>query len=218
MLLDVAAAVLPGVRRVRAQKEPYARAWAEAGRTAVGSGRPLWAALGDSMTQGIGADTVAGGWVPRLNARLGEPFAVVNLSASGARIADVLTGQLPRLHALPAAPALVTVLVGANDMLTPARRRGTPERFAELLAGLPVGCSVVATLPRGNPEARAINALIEAAADRGQVHLAEFRGPALGPLRGSLAADWFHPNDVGYARMARIFEAPVRAAAGSPTS
>ncbi|WP_439379084.1 SGNH/GDSL hydrolase family protein [Amycolatopsis lexingtonensis] len=218
VLLDVAAAVLPGVRRVRAQKEPYARAWAEAGRTAVASGRPLWAALGDSMTQGIGAETVAGGWVPRLNARLGEPFAVVNLSASGARIADVLDSQLPRLLALPSAPALVTVLVGANDMLTPARRRGTPARFADLLARLPSRCSVVATLPRGNTQARAINALVETAAARGHIHLAELRGPALGPLRGSLAGDWFHPNDVGYARMADLFETPVRAAAGLPTA
>ncbi|WP_290050178.1 SGNH/GDSL hydrolase family protein [Amycolatopsis solani] len=211
VLLDVAAAVLPGVRRVRAQKEPYARAWAEAGRTAVGSGRPLWAALGDSMTQGIGAETITGGWVPQLNARLGEPFAVVNLSASGARIADVLDDQLPRLLALPSPPALVTVLVGANDMLTPSRRRGTPARFADLLARLPAGRSVVATLPRGNRQAREINALIEAATAHGEIHLAELRGPALAPLRGSLAVDWFHPNDVGYARIAGIFEAPVRA-------
>ncbi|WP_410636467.1 SGNH/GDSL hydrolase family protein [Amycolatopsis sp. cmx-4-83] len=214
MLLDVAAAVLPGVRRVRAQKEPFARAWAEAERAALGSGKPLWAALGDSMTQGIGAETVTGGWVPRLNTRLGEPFAVVNLSASGARIADVLDTQLPRLAALPAPPALVTILVGANDMLTRPRRRGTPARFAELLARLSAGRAVVATLPRGNAEAREINALIEAAATRGRVHLAELRGPALAPLRGSLARDWFHPNDVGYERIAGIFEPPVRAAVG----
>ncbi|MET8850775.1 GDSL-type esterase/lipase family protein [Amycolatopsis sp. NPDC004625] len=212
-LLDAAAAVLPGVRRVRAQKNPFARAWDEANRTALASGRPLWVALGDSMTQGIGADDVDGGWVPRVNARLDPPFAVLNLSASGARIADVLDHQLPRMLALPAPPALVTVLVGANDMLTPARRRGTADRFARLLAQLPPGRSVVATLPRGNTAARAVNALIDAAAAEGRVHLAELRGPALSPVRGSLADDWFHPNDVGYARIADLFEAPVRAAA-----
>lgn len=212
-VLDAATAVLPGVRRVRAQKDPFARAWDEANRTALASGRPLWVALGDSMTQGIGAGSVGGGWVPRLNTRLGEPFAVVNLSASGARTADVLDGQLPRMLALPAPPALVTVLVGANDMLTPARRRGTAERFARLLAQLPPGRSVVATLPRRNAEARAVNALIDAAAAEDRVRLAELRGPALSPVRGSLADDWFHPNDVGYARIADLFEAPVRAAA-----
>ncbi|MGW5740589.1 SGNH/GDSL hydrolase family protein [Amycolatopsis sp. NPDC003861] len=215
-LLDAAAAVLPGVRRVRAQKVPFARAWDEANRTALASGRPLWVALGDSMTQGIGAGTVDGGWVPRLNARLDVPFAVVNLSASGARIADVLDDQLPRLLALPTPPALVTVLVGANDMLTRARRRGIADRFARLLAQLPPGRSVVATLPRRNAEARAVNALIDAAATDARVHLADLRGPALGPVRGNLAADWFHPNDIGYTRLADIFEAPVRAATQAP--
>ncbi len=183
----------------------------EANCVALASGRPLWVALGDSMTQGIGAGTIDGGWVPRLNARLGEPFAVVNLSASGARIADVLDHQLPRLPDLPT-PALVTVLVGANDMLTPTRRRGIAERFARLLAQLPPERSVVATLPRRNAEARAVNALIDAAAAENRVHIADLRGPALGPVRGSLADDWFHPNDVGYARLADLFETPVRAA------
>ncbi|MGK3207921.1 SGNH/GDSL hydrolase family protein [Amycolatopsis sp. MEPSY49] len=209
-VLDAAAVVLPGIGRVRAQKEPFARAWEEAGRAALASGRPLWVALGDSMTQGIGADTVAGGWVPQLNARLGAPFAVLNLSASGARVADVLEDQLPRL---PAQAALVTVLVGANDMLTRSRRHGVADRFARLLAELPPGRSVVATLPRRTAAAREVNALIDTAAAQGRVRVADLRGPALGPIRGTLADDWFHPNEVGYARIAGLFEAPVRATA-----
>lgn len=209
-LLDAAAVVLPGIGRVRAQKEPFARAWEEINHAALASGRPLWVALGDSMTQGIGAGTVAGGWVPQLNARLGAPFAVVNLSASGARVADVLAGQLPRL---PAEPALVTVLAGANDMLTRSRRRGVADRFARLLEELPPGRSVVATLPRRNAAAREVNALIDTAEAAGRVRVADLRGPALGPIRGTLADDWFHPNEIGYARIADLFEAPVRAAA-----
>ncbi|EOD70633.1 hypothetical protein H480_00065, partial [Amycolatopsis vancoresmycina DSM 44592] len=86
----------------------------------------------------------------------------------------------------------------------------TAARFGRLLAQLPPGRSVVATLPRRNAEARAINALIDAD-DR--VRVAELRGPALSPVRGSLADDWFHPNDAGYARIADLFEAPVRAVA-----
>ncbi|WP_326953715.1 MULTISPECIES: SGNH/GDSL hydrolase family protein [unclassified Amycolatopsis] len=207
-LLDVSAKVVPGIGRVRAQKEPFALAWAAANRVALESGRPLWVALGDSMTQGIGAHDVDGGWVPRLNARLGEPFAVVNLSASGARVQDVLDDQLPRL---PATPALVTVLVGANDMLTRGRRRDVPARFEALLDRLPPGRSVVATLPQGNTQALAVNALLDRAGAAGRIDVADLRGPALGPLRGSLADDWFHPNDVGYERMAGLFEGPVRA-------
>ncbi|WP_039916996.1 SGNH/GDSL hydrolase family protein [Amycolatopsis azurea] len=208
--LDLASVVLPGVRRVRAQKIPFARAWSEANQEALVSGKSLWVALGDSMTQGIGARTVSGGWVPRLDARLGDRFAVVNLSMSGARIADVLDDQLPRMLALT--PALVTVLVGANDMLTPARRRGVEKRFIDLLDRLPAGRSVVATLPHGNAAADTVNALLDTAGARGRIQVADMRGPALGPLRGSLADDWFHPNDVGYARIAGIFEGPVRAA------
>ncbi|MFK0247137.1 SGNH/GDSL hydrolase family protein [Amycolatopsis azurea] len=209
--LDVASVVLPGVGRVRAQKVPFARAWSDANREALASGKPLWVALGDSMTQGIGARDVAGGWVPRLNTRLGDRFAVVNLSMSGARVADVLDDQLPRMLTLPSAPALVTVLIGANDMLTPARRRGVERRFGDLLDRLPAGRSVVATLPQGNAAANAVNALLDTAGARGRIHIADLRGPALGPLRGSLADDWFHPNDVGYTRIAAIFERPVRA-------
>ncbi|OXM53707.1 GDSL family lipase [Amycolatopsis thailandensis] len=212
-VLDLASVVLPGVRRVRAQKIPFAHAWSEANQKALTSGKPLWVALGDSMTQGIGARTVSGGWVPRLEARLADRFAVVNLSTSGARIADVVDDQLPRMLTLPAAPALVTVLVGANDMLTPARRRGVEKRFTDLLDRLPAGRSVVATLPHGNAAANAVNALLDASAASSRIHVADMRGPALGPLRGSLADDWFHPNDVGYTRIADIFEGPVHAAA-----
>ncbi len=107
----------------------------------------------------------------------------------------------------------MTVLVGANDMLTRSRRRGVADRFARLLEELPPGRSVVATLPRRTAAARAVNALIDTAAADGRVRVADLRGPALGPIRGTLADDWFHPNEVGYARIAALFEAPVRATA-----
>ncbi|QKV73826.1 hypothetical protein [Amycolatopsis sp. Hca4] len=55
--------------------------------------------------------------------------------------------------------------------------------------------------------------MIDAAAADKRVHVADLRGPALGPVRGSLADDWFHPDDVGYRRIADLFETPVRAAA-----
>jgi acyl-CoA thioesterase-1 len=213
--LDVAAALVPGIRRVRAQKEPFAAAWRDANSEVLRSGAPLWVALGDSMTQGIGAPGITGGWVAQLRARLaadGHELGVLNLSVTGARVADVLAEQLPRMLALPSAPALVTVMAGANDMLTRARRQGVAAEFAELLASLPTGRSVVSTLPRGNAEALAVNALIDRAAARGEVYVADLRGPALGPLRGSLADDWFHPNETGYTRISHLFEAPVRKA------
>ncbi|MET8846052.1 hypothetical protein [Amycolatopsis sp. NPDC004625] len=62
-------------------------------------------------------------------------------------------------------------------------------------------------------DATAINALI--AADN-RVHVADLRGPALSPIRGGLADDWVHPDDVGYTRIANLFQAPGRAAALLP--
>ncbi|MEC3980583.1 SGNH/GDSL hydrolase family protein [Amycolatopsis sp. H20-H5] len=213
--LDVVGVFVPGIRRVRAQKEPFAAAWRTANDEALRGGAPLWVALGDSMTQGIGAPDFTRGWVGQAHARLattGHHLGVVNLSVTGARIEDVVTEQLPRLLALPSAPMLVTVLVGANDMLSRTRRLEAPDRFAALLAALPAGKSVVATLPQGNPQALAVNTLIDHAAATGALHVADFRGPALGPIRGTLADDWFHPNERGYARIASLFEVPIRRA------
>ena len=63
------------------------------------AGGLLYAALGDSAAQGIGASDPQHGYVALLAARLrqasGRPVEVVNLSSSGARIGDVLGDQVP---------------------------------------------------------------------------------------------------------------------------
>ena len=135
---------------------------------------------------------------------------LVNLSATGARVQDVVRFQLPELAAL-GQPALVTVLVGANDMFPPARRPGAVPAFAELLSALPSGRSVVGTLPRRNRSARAINALVDAAAARGEVRIADMRGMTVRSLWGTRAEDLFHPNERGYAWIAGRFTPAVEA-------
>ncbi|GAA1973833.1 hypothetical protein GCM10009754_56070 [Amycolatopsis minnesotensis] len=203
--------VVPGVSRVAAQKQPYADAWRESNERALRADGPLWAVLGDSMSQGIGAASIRGGWVGQLSETLaesGKPVRVVNLSRTGAGIGDVLGEQMPRLRELPVAPAIVTVLAGANDMVRPRRRPAAVAGFARLLADLP-DTAVVATLFHENRWAHEINALIDAAEAGGAIATAELRGPALGPVRGSLAADWFHPNERGYATIANLFRGPV---------
>ncbi|WP_233157985.1 SGNH/GDSL hydrolase family protein [Actinokineospora bangkokensis] len=213
--LDYAAIVIPGIGRVRAQKEPFARAWERENERALASGEPLWVALGDSMSQGIGAADISGGWVAQLRDRL-DGVAVLNLSVTGARIGDVLTDQLPRLHDLGVRPRLVTLMVGANDMLLRKRRRGAPDEFRAVLDRLP-GCdAVIATLPQGVTEAQEINAVLDREAAAGRLRVAEMRGGALGSWRGSLAEDFFHPNERGYARIAAVFEDPVRRSLREP--
>lgn len=206
--------LLPGIAHVHAQGAHFAEAWQRSNALAETGTGPVWVALGDSMSQGIGAGAIEGGWVGQLRSRLietGVPVRLINLSVTGARVSDVVRFQLPELAALGHPPALVTVLVGANDMFPPARRRGAVPAYSELLAALPRGRSVVGTLPRRNSAALAINALVLAAAARGDVRIADMRGMTVRSLWGTRAEDLFHPNERGYAWIARRFQPAVEA-------
>ncbi|GAB2477284.1 SGNH/GDSL hydrolase family protein [Jatrophihabitans fulvus] len=202
--LTAAGWVLPGIRRVHEQGRPYAAAWRRDNLAALEQGGPLWVALGDSLTQGIGASAHDRGWVGQVRDRLaaeGRPHRVVNLGVSGARVEDLIERQLPVLETLDA--ALVTVMIGSNDVLWRKYRRGLVERFETMLARLPQG-TVVTTLPNPTPTAAAVNRSIERAArDRGLV-VAELRDPRTTSWRGKLAADHFHPNDRGYEGLAAV--------------
>jgi lysophospholipase L1-like esterase len=208
--------VLPGVRHVWSQVGPYADAWQAANRVALAQPGRRWIVLGDSMSQGIGASTHDDGWVGQLRRRLagsGHDLVVVNLSATGARVPDLLDQQLPVLEALgPRDDDVVTVLVGSNDLFAGAdSRAGLPDAFAALLARLPRG-SVVATLPDHRTAAREANAHIAEAAAAGRVRVLDLATDGPSSWRGRLAGDFFHPNDAGYAAIADAFEPLVRRA------
>jgi lysophospholipase L1-like esterase len=211
--MSLASRVIPGVGRVHAQVPVFASAWAAANSDALTSNGKLWVALGDSMSQGIGAQSISGGWVGQLQVELaaaGPPPRLVNLSVTGARVRDVLVDQLPRLREIGVEPDLITLLIGANDMLFRSRRIAAVGFFAQLIDQLPAGRTVIGTLPRRNQEALAINALIEAAEAAGRVRVADLRGGSLRSIRGTLADDHFHPNELGYARIATAFAAAIR--------
>jgi lysophospholipase L1-like esterase len=97
--MSLASRVMPGIGRVHAQADPFAQAWESANaRALAGKGR-VWVALGDSMSQGIGARDISGGWVGQLHTRMtavGRELRLVNLSKTGARVHDVLDDQLRR--------------------------------------------------------------------------------------------------------------------------
>jgi lysophospholipase L1-like esterase len=210
--MSVAGRLVPGIGRVHAQVAPYAAAWQLANAEALQQVGPLWVALGDSMSQGIGARSTSGGWVGQLHARLradGRNLRLVNLSVTGARVRDVLDEQLPQLHEIGIEPDLVTVLVGANDMVLRSRRVAAVDSFATLLERLPPQRTVIGSLPRRNPPALAINALIDSARAEGTVRVAEMRTGGLRDLRGTLAEDFFHPNERGYRRIADAFAAAL---------
>ena len=215
--LRVAATLSKGVASVQATHAPFAAAWHRANLEALTHAGPRWIVLGDSMSQGIGATAFDRGWVNQLHAKLAEAglnLPIINLSASGARLPDVLGQQLPAWRALPPAPGsqdipdLVTVLIGSNDLMSRTHREALPARFAELIAELPQG-AIVATMPQPRAAAQAGNALLHAAADRGDITLVDMRSSGPASWRGLLAADHFHPNELGYAGIADAFYLPV---------
>ncbi|GAA1906233.1 SGNH/GDSL hydrolase family protein [Lapillicoccus jejuensis] len=213
--LRAASAVLPGVRAVQDQVAPYAAWWREHNARAASGDGPLWVAIGDSMTQGIGASAPDRGWAGQLSAELsrdGWPHRLVNLAVTGARVQDVLDRQLPALDGLRAEQdvALVTVMVGSNDLVRREYREGLVARFEALLPRLPRG-AVVATLPNPRREVAVVDAMLRERAATGDVVLADLRSEGPHSWRGRLAPDFFHPNDLGYGEMAQVVRRAVDA-------
>ncbi len=201
-------AALPGVRLVHAQVAQYAHAWDEANAQAMTTEGPLWVVLGDSTAQGVGAPTHDQGYVGQLREVLekrGRSWRVLNLSKSGARAADVLVTQLPRLESLPARPELVTCAIGANDVY----RTELPvlqDRIRQIMRRLPEG-AVIATLPQGlrPAKAQAANDMIRKEAPAAGLVVADVWATTGPPWEGKLAPDHFHPGRAGYTEWARAF-------------
>lgn len=204
-----AARLLPGVRSVQNQVEPFADEWRRRNTvvldavTADPDEAPLWVAIGDSMTVGIGASSPGRGWVGQLADRM-PGWRVLNLGINGGRTRDVVERALPLLESLPRTPDLVTLLIGSNDLMNRERRGQLSDLVPSLLSRLPAG-TVVGNQPGSYPAALELNRMIDDAAAAGHVLLADLRDPRTRSWRGKLAADKFHPSDDGYAGIADIF-------------
>ncbi|MGN9793761.1 SGNH/GDSL hydrolase family protein [Streptomyces sp. OZ13] len=202
---------------------PSRRTGKERGGRAVRTVR--FAALGDSLTAGVG-DPVEGGrrgWAALLAGTIGGDGTSVlfrNLAVSGALSKDVAEAQTPA--ALAFAPDIASVVVGVNDTLRRtfdiadvARRlddatsalaaRGTVLLTACLpdpgaMFGLPV--------PLARPLARrqrAVNAVVHALSDRyDTVHL-HAADAAWVADRAMWSADRLHPGERGHRMLARRF-------------
>ncbi len=106
-----------------------------------GSGRRLvW--LGDSTAAGVGASTSAGALPTQVADGLGAAGAsVAVLAVSGARVADVLADQVPKVAGLQ--PNLVLISVGANDTIHLTGRGAFRHTYEQLVRALPPGVPVV---------------------------------------------------------------------------
>jgi len=105
-----------------------------------------FAVIGDSAASGVGDSDGKGnnlGWSYHLAKSFQEPLIFINAARPGAKSAEVLETQLPKI--LLHNPDLVAVVVGGNDLL---RSNFNPQKFAEnlrktLLELVSRGCTIM---------------------------------------------------------------------------
>ena len=198
----------PGVAVTLGLGSEYRRYWEESNERARHADGPLWVAVGDSTAQGIGASAPERGYVGQLLVRLRaeerRPWRVVNLSVTGARVADVVREQVPRINEA-GEPELVTCAAGANDVIRLGFRR-VAEALRDLIRALPPR-AVLATIPQGllPGRTRELNEIIRADAPAAGLRIADAWGRTGPPWQGKYAADDFHPNDTGYGEWCAAF-------------
>lgn len=219
----VAVDYLNGRRTVNRHVDEYAAHWGN--RPSEHPADVLhYVALGDSAAQGVGASSADKGYVGLVAARLseatGRPVAITNLSVSGAVSADVVRDQLDTFRSLPFTPDVVTMDIGANDVIFP---HSNVEKFTDSLA------TILSTVPRGSfiadvpwvmvpgmdkQSAAMSQKAAEMVSERGH-HLVELHRTSreLGYFRyhRTTAKDWFHPNDRGYLGWADAFWESIEA-------
>jgi lysophospholipase L1-like esterase len=203
--------VRPGIAATLAVEEAWKQHWIESNERARRADGPLWVALGDSTAQGIGASMPDCGYVGQLLSRLrerdGRPWRVVNLSVTGARLADLVRDQLPRLDMFLDVDELelVTCAAGANDIIR-FRFPQAREALQVLVRGLPAG-AIAATCPQGLLPHRTLelNRIIRAEAPAAGLRVADVWARTGPPWAGKYAGDDFHPNDTGYADWCAAF-------------
>lgn len=197
-----------GTRETSAQIKPYTAWWNEQNQLAVNASGPLMVVVGDSTAIGIGASGPDRGYAARVATSLrddhDDPWRVINLALSGARIQDALDRQLPILSTL--SPDLVVCCIGTNDLVWGRDTGRLRRRLVAMTRELPSG-SLIATLAGRSARARMANATVRSQAEElGLISLNPWNEPGPGER---LAPDRFHPNDLGYELMAKAFGRPL---------
>ncbi len=203
-LTTVAARFLKGVAQVEATVEPFARWWDEHNDQALHSDGPLWVALGDSVTQGIGASDPALSYAWRTLERLrldtGQPWRLINLSMSGGRFEDVVSRQLGVVHDFDLEPAVVSAIIGSNDVIWRRNAAGIVDDARIMVDALPPDTILSrVSEAKGDQRRRGVNQVFDAAEATGAVHL--FRAWDWPEGSGMWAQDKFHPSDKAYGHL-----------------
>lgn len=203
--------VMPGVRQVSAQIEPYTQWWSENNQTIATATGPVLAVIGDSTAIGIGASAPEHSYIGILGRALterdGTPWAILNMAQSGARVADGIERQLPvveRVLGSVRGPTTVVCVIGTNDIVWGRETVSLRESLRTLIGALdPPSC--VGLLGGKSARVHMANKVLRSTVKEKNLTLIDTwsePGPTVGER---LSADRFHPNDLGYAIMARPF-------------
>jgi lysophospholipase L1-like esterase len=197
----------------------------------------VYVALGDSTVEGVGATTAGNNYVGRLDARLRDRYPrarTVNLGVAGATSYDVLDGQLERAIALK--PHLVTLSIGPNDITAKVPVKIYAENLEAIIGRLAADTQAVvvvnllpdlAVTPRfRNRDSAPLVGRLSAEFNDVVARVAKRHGALVVDLYEAsrrevpghpelLAADGYHPSDLGYARWAELMWEAVRTRLGS---
>ena len=177
------------------------------------SGEITYLALGDSAAQGIGATSPMRGYVgviaKRLEQKTGKKVRIINLSETGATLADYLETQAPKVAGIE--PDYVTIEIGANDIKTFDESKFRTE-FKQVLSSLPDG-TFVANMPLFNSRPSSTKPAKQASIIIGE-ELQKFPELKFVDLQKQtienqsifgFSPDLFHPNNLSYKNWADAF-------------
>ncbi|TFC91908.1 SGNH/GDSL hydrolase family protein [Cryobacterium breve] len=177
-------------------------------------GELLYAVIGDSAAQGIGASSPHRGYVGILTDHIrlstGRSVRVVNLSVSGATVELAVRDQLPKFITLT--PDIVTVAIGANDIAlwdAAVFEAGIRQIFQALPQHALVADLPCFHLPRNERMVAVANRILrQVAADHRLTVVpmhATTKRLGLRSVATHVAGDLFHPNNRGYRAWAEAF-------------
>lgn len=188
----------------------YQDYWTRQNNEPAKSDQIQYVALGDSTAQAIGASHPSKGYVGIISKELAQkynkPVQTINLSKSGAKVADVLNTQLPELERRGVTDkTIVTIEIGANDMII--FDAGQFEREMDEVMGRLPPQTIMSDLPYfGDSRFKGKESNVEAA-NTIMYKLADKHNLKLVPLHEkmkqngglkTLAPDFFHPSNTAY--------------------
>jgi len=200
-LSKIAGRVSQGVALVNSTVEPRAQYWDSRNQKNLRNEGPLWIALGDSVTQGIGSSDPSTCYASivlgRLEERTGQKWRLLNLSMSGARFSDVTKLQIPLISDHDLKPDLVSTIIGSNDIMWRRGSQKIANDAKSLMESLPEG-TYLSRVSQSNRKGRrtAIADVFEAMALARNIEL--FGAWNWPTAEDMWAPDRFHPNDDAY--------------------